>query len=146
LSGTNPPEWLSADQIAALARRSEYLSQRLASELHLTPRTFERRFRRAFGCEPRKWLAQQRLRDAVELLDRGLTPKQAAAELAFPHPQSLFRIFRRTFGCTPVEYQRKHAATPQAVSSLSANPEVSHRVTLLSHRVTLPSLRLSEAI
>jgi AraC-like DNA-binding protein len=143
LTGTNPPQWLSPAQIAGLARRSEYLSQRLAGELRLTPRTFERRFRRAFDCEPRKWLAQQRMRDALELLDRGLTPKQAAAELAFEHPQSLFRIFRRSFGCTPVEYQRQRVITPAPEVARFAPSGLSHSVTLLSHSVTAPGLRLT---
>jgi AraC-like DNA-binding protein len=89
---------------------------------------------------------QQRMRDAVELLERGLTPKQAAAELAFPHPQSLFRIFRRSFGCTPVEYQRQHIFTPHVDSIHNKPGEVSHTVTLLSHTVTVPSLRVTEAI
>jgi AraC-like DNA-binding protein len=145
LAGTNPPQFLSTQQIIARARHSNYAAQQLAKDLGLSVRTFERRFQRAFGCAPRAWLAEQRMRDALALLERGLTPKEAAAELFFDHPQSLFRKFRRSFGCTPVEYQRGQSLSADTGHRIRLAREVSHPVTLLSHPVTPADLQRTAA-
>ena len=147
LTGTNPPRWLSVVEIAGMARQAEYQSTKLAGVLGLGKRTFERRFQRAFQCKPRTWLARQRMQDAQMYLERGWTPKQAAAEVALVHPQSLFRLFRRCLGCTPVEYQqRREMPARPTVSRESVAGVVSHPVTPLSHSVTAPALRLTVAI
>ncbi len=145
LAGTNPPQLFSHDHILAQARQSNYAAQQLAKDMGLTVRTFERRFRRAFGCAPRSWLAEQRMRDALALLERGLTPKEAAAELFFDHPQSLFRKFRRSFGCTPGDYQRGQSLSADTGNRIRLAREVSHPVTLLSHPVTPAGLQMTAA-
>jgi hypothetical protein len=40
----------------------------LATETHLSPATFRRKFRITYGCSPRTWISQERLRLASELL------------------------------------------------------------------------------
>jgi AraC-like DNA-binding protein len=86
------------------------------------------------------------MRDALALLERGLTPKEAAAELCFDHPQSLFRKFRRSFGCTPVEYQRGQSLSADTGHRIRlARGRLSHPVTLLSHPVTPAGLQLTAA-
>ena len=101
LTGTNPPQWLSADQVADVAKQVNYQPRRLARELGLTGRTLGRHFNRAFGCGPREWLKQRRMSDGVTLLGRGFNTKQVASELGFQDRSSLFRVFRRQLQPTP---------------------------------------------
>ena len=101
LTGTNPPQWLCAAEIAELARRVNYQPKRLAHELGLTHRTLGRRFHGAFGCGPRDWLKQQRMSDGVTLLGNGFSTKEVASELGFRDRSSLFRVFRLQLQHTP---------------------------------------------
>jgi len=142
LTGTTPPESVSIEELAQRARRSDYQARKFAHDLGLTPRTLERRFRRLFGTAPGQWLAQQRMLEARDLLERGFTPKQTAAEICFAAP-SLFRKFRRSFGCTPGQYQKQRAQIPDGIPFLSSESDnVSHSVTVLSQLVT-PSVSQS---
>ena len=101
LTGTNPPQWLSADQVAEVAKRVNYQPMRLACELGLTYRTLGRHFNGAFGCGPRAWLKQRRMTDVVTLLGHGFSTKQVASELGYQDRSSLFRVLRRQLQPTP---------------------------------------------
>jgi transcriptional regulator GlxA family with amidase domain len=145
LAGTNPPQRLSAEQIAQVARRTNYQPRQMAIELGLTPRTFERRFRRVFECTPRKWLMQQRMRDGMELLEQGFSTKEVAAQLGFRDRCSLFRVFRLKLRHTPRKLANN--GLELAASTVQFIPEqVSQSATFLSQSATPTPLRLSEAI
>lgn len=145
MTGTTPPQWLSVDEIAELARRTEYQPKRLARELGLTPRTFERRFQRAFECAPRDWLAVEKMRQAAALLAQGWNTKEIAAALGYGHPPSFFREFRRLFGCTTKEWQESLSSAPEEEIWPLAR-HLSQNAIFLSQNATSPALRLNEAI
>jgi AraC-like DNA-binding protein len=117
----------------------------MAQELGLTPRTFERRFRRSFGCEPRKWLAVEKMREAASLLAQGWNTKEIAAALGYGHPPSFFREFRRLYGCTTKEWQERLMPAPTA-EFLPVGPQVSQNAIFLSQNAISPRLPLTEAI
>lgn len=145
LTGTNPPQWLSDAQVTDAARRAQYQPRHLARELGLTPRTFERRFRRAFGCAPREWLAVEQMREAATLLARGFNTKEIAAALGYGHPPSFFREFRRQFGCTTTEWQERLRPAREADVWAGAG-RLSQNAIILSQTAISPALRLTEAV
>jgi AraC-like DNA-binding protein len=146
LAGTNPPQFLSLDQLAERARRCDFEACRLASGLGLTLRTFERRFRAAFGCAPRRWLAEQQMRDAAELLESGFNSKEVAVALGYGHPPSFFREFRRCFRCTPVEYLAMRSEPLKIPAIPSATGRLSQIAIILSQTATSPGLPLAQAV
>jgi AraC-like DNA-binding protein len=145
LTGTNPPQFLSIEQLAERARRCDYCARRLRTDLRLTQRTFIRRFRAAFGCDPRMWLSQQRMRDAATLLAQGFTTKEVASKLAFRHPPSFFRKFRRLFGATPTEFLEERAVRLEPPTVLPVYP-LSQTAIFLSQTATSRGLPLERAI
>ena len=145
LAGTNPPQRLSAEQIAQVARRTNYQPRQMAIELGLTPRTFERRFRRVFECTPREWLVVEKMREAASLLTQGWDTKEIAAALGYGHMPSFFRQFRRMFGCTTTEWQERLAAKLNPESSLDSG-QLSQNAIFLSQNAISPRLQLTEAI
>lgn len=77
----------------------------LARLLDLSPGWFARAFRRSYGCSPRRWLADRRIRAAADLLAwEGCTVAEAAARLGFAHQGQFTRRFRAVFGLTPTAW------------------------------------------
>jgi AraC-like DNA-binding protein len=142
LTGANPPEALNLAELAARARAKDYQPRRLARELGLTNRTFERRFRRVFGCSPGQWLMEQRLQDGVALLERGLSTKQVAAELGFRDRSSLFRVFRLRLNDSP----KRFANDSSRALAAAHRPQLSQSATFLSQSATPPGLRLTASL
>lgn len=79
----------------------------LAAEVHLTPRHFERLFKRALGRTPREHLLEVRLARARRLLEGTERPvADVAAEVGFYDASHLIAAFRRAFEATPAAYRR----------------------------------------
>jgi len=83
-------------------------SRQLARELGYSHDYFSRKFRRTFGCSPRVWLAQQRLRLVAEVVRDS---HQSIAEIAHAYgycdPYHFSREFRRVIGVTPTEWRKE---------------------------------------
>ena len=132
------------EQLVERARRNDFQAHRLAVDLQLTPRTCERRFRRAFGCPPRQWLAQQQMCAAAALLENGFSAKEVAGALGYGHATSFFREFRRYFGCNPAEYLEQRTL-PETLRTQSSG-WLSQNATFLSQTATSPGLSISYAL
>lgn len=99
----------------AAARAREILEQRmadppslvgLAAEVGASPFALARAFRQAYGLPPHAWLTGARVRRARRLLDSGVGPATAAAEVGFHDQPHLNRHFTRFFGVPPGTYQQ----------------------------------------
>ena len=97
----------------ALRRACELLSEDLARNLALADvaaaagvsrHRLTRLFRAAFGLPPHRFALAQRVRAARRLLERGVTPGEAAAQTGFFDQSHLHRHFTRTLGMTPGAY------------------------------------------
>ncbi|TDD90399.1 GlxA family transcriptional regulator [Actinomadura rubrisoli] len=84
---------------------------RLAERAAMSTRTFGRRFARQVGMTPLKWLTQQRLAAARELLETTNLPIDAIAKrTGFNTGDVLRQHFHRHIGTTPTAYRRSFSA------------------------------------
>jgi AraC-like DNA-binding protein len=84
----------------------------LAREAGLSIDHLIRAFRRAVGMTPHAFLIDARVRRAKDLLRRGETPAEVAAEVGFADQAHLTRVFKARVGIGPGGYRR--AAGPAA--------------------------------
>jgi transcriptional regulator GlxA family with amidase domain len=78
----------------------------LAREAHLSPRTFARRFADEIGMSPLRWLIQQRVRLAQELLETTDEPVERIARRAgFGTAANLRQHFGRVTSVSPQTYR-----------------------------------------
>jgi transcriptional regulator GlxA family with amidase domain len=79
----------------------------LATRAVMSERTFARRFRAATGTTPHRWLLDQRLRRAEELLESTDLPVDQVADRAgFGAPDTLRHHFTTRRGVSPAAYRR----------------------------------------
>lgn len=82
----------------------------LARRVHMSPRTFARRFRDETGTTPHAWVTAQRVRAAEELLERTDQPvDRIATAVGFGNAAALRHHFTRVRGVSPQIYRRQFA-------------------------------------
>jgi AraC-like DNA-binding protein len=89
------PDW------PKLAKQANWSVTKLASFCKVSPRTLERHFRRSTGKSPKEWLAEQRQRQALELLRDGSSVKETASLLGYSHAHHFSREFKERWGYSP---------------------------------------------
>lgn len=97
----------SATRAWALGRLRDALTiTDLAAHAHMSERTFARRFLDETGVTPRRWLTQQRLAAARELLETtALDIEAISAEVGYATSASLRRHLSAALGTTPSRYR-----------------------------------------
>ncbi len=98
----------AATRAWALTRLAEPLTlEDLAGHASMSVRTFTRRFRQETGVSPARWLVQQRVARARELLESSDAPvERVAAEAGFGTTASLRQHLHDTIGVAPLAYRR----------------------------------------
>ncbi len=114
-------EWLGAPEGAeitggcvdwrSLAERSDYRPARLAELCQLSLRHVERKLKLETGTTPRRWLKQERLRRALELLRDAESAKEVAHGLGYRQCSQFSREFKLSFGFTPTKF--RHLPRPE---------------------------------
>lgn len=96
--------------------------ERLASGANMSPRNFIRRFKKATGQMPGKYLQNLRVSIAREMLEDGARSIQAISSAVGYEDIAFFRkLFKRLTGMNPAQYRTKfasvyrHEATPRAL-------------------------------
>lgn len=75
----------------------------------VSPSWFAEHFKQATGCSPQQYLIQQRITNAMHLLDTTeYSVAQVAAAVGYANPQYFHRLFRKRTGMTPTEYRRRN--------------------------------------
>jgi AraC family transcriptional activator FtrA len=79
----------------------------LAAHSHMSVRTFTRRFQRATGTTPGRWLIEQRVRASLELLERSDEPiETVASRVGFATAATFRHHFTAIMRTTPTAYRR----------------------------------------
>ncbi len=82
----------------------------LAARMHMSTRTFARRFVDEVGTSPHKWLTEQRILHARRLLEStDLSVEDIAARVGFGSATLLRHHFGSMVGLSPVTYRRRFA-------------------------------------
>jgi transcriptional regulator GlxA family with amidase domain len=88
--------------------RGRHSLESLARSASMSRRGFTRHFAKATGTSAGRWLLQQRLRRACELLEStGLAVEEVAYEAGFGTPGLFRRHFRLCFGISPSAWRRQ---------------------------------------
>lgn len=116
-----------ADTLAPLLqwaseRLDESLSvERLATEAHMSPRTFARRFRDETGTTPLQWVTSQRLALAEELLEHSTLPvEQIASRVGFGNAAAFRHHFTSTRGTSPQAYRKTFSCCEEELAAEAA--------------------------
>jgi AraC-like DNA-binding protein len=106
-----------------LAEKSSYSAKHLCQELNISRRQLERYTHEVFGMGPQRWLHNQRLIAASELLKRENSVKCVSFLLGFRWPSHFSREFKLYHGRSPKAFlnefrslfrARDNSATPEA--------------------------------
>lgn len=76
--------------------------------MHMSQRTFQRRFSDSIGVTPSKFIEQVRLSRAKELLDENMKIKLVLHKTGFNSEATFRQLFKANFGITPGMYKRIH--------------------------------------
>jgi len=100
-----PAAWL--EELAAMLVADEESSiAEIAARCGVSHEHASRACRRWFGLSPAELRRESRLRQAIELLECGATPSEAAAEAGFSDQPHLTRLLKRATGRTPATFHR----------------------------------------
>ncbi|WP_330232058.1 helix-turn-helix domain-containing protein [Nocardia sp. NBC_00508] len=95
--------------------------EELAARASMSTRTFARRFAAETGTTPVKWLTNQRILLAKQLLEEtGLGLENIAARSGFGSGALLRHHFQRLVGISPTEYRRRFGRSPENGAATSA--------------------------
>lgn len=85
----------------------------LAARHGMSPRTFQRGWKKMFGIPPGRYLMKKRLAEICRLLrERDYTIRRTAEMTGFRDPAYLSRFFHMMTGMTPGEFRRKRTLLP----------------------------------
>lgn len=79
--------------------------EELAFLCNMSVSTFKRHFVKAFNCTPKKYLTDQRMKKAQELLRSAKRPSEIYADLRYQSLSSFSTEFRKYAGMSPKKYQ-----------------------------------------
>ena len=103
--GSEPMEELLQWMVRHL--EEDHSVNELAARVHMSPRTFARRFRSETGATPAAWLNSQRVLRAQELLETtDLNIDEIARESGFGHSVLLRHHFAKVLDTSPQSYRR----------------------------------------
>lgn len=105
--GLAPRQMRRAEEFLMAHLNEEISLAAVARECQLSVSHFVRAFKRSMGQPPYRWLLEQRLKLAKELLKFSTTPMvEIAARCGFTDQAAFIRAFKRMFEVTPGEWRR----------------------------------------
>ena len=100
-----------------LARQAKWSASALAKLCGVSVRTLHRHFLKHLGRSTKIWLAEQRKKNACELLSDGSSVKEAAACLGYKQPNNFTRYFKTQTGICPSMQKSFNETSKPALSA-----------------------------
>ena len=85
--------------------------EKMSDFMHMSPRTFHRKFTKSTGLTPSKFVEQLRLSRAKELLDENISIKQVLLKTGFRSEAGFRKLFSDYYGMNPGMYKKIHCTT-----------------------------------
>lgn len=98
-------KWKEMPDWSTLGQQANWSVVKLAQQLKVSVRTLERQFLKTMGKPPKAWLAEQRLKQAMALLQTGVSVKEVAFHLGYRHAHHFSREFKLRWGVRPTYAQ-----------------------------------------
>lgn len=89
----------------------------IADEACFSKFHFARLFRDIYGRTPHQYLTAVRVGEAVRLLERGASVKEACSAVGFDSVSSFTGLFKRRIGVTPAAFQRARLRVFEEIST-----------------------------
>jgi AraC-like DNA-binding protein len=89
------------------ARKAAYNLNALADLLHICPRQLQRYTRKLFNSSPQRWLNEQRLTDATDMLASDEMVKTVAFKLGFKTVSHFSHLFKSRYGISPAKFKQQ---------------------------------------
>lgn len=89
-----------------LGKQANWTASGLAKLCGVSVRTLERHFKSSVGKRPKKWLNEQRQRQAAVLLQNGCSPKETAAHLGYKGAAHFSSEFKKHWGYSAAQLQK----------------------------------------
>lgn len=86
-----------------LAEKANWSVSAIAKSCGVSLRTLERHFRKQLKISPKRWLAEERQRRALVLLNGGWSVKETATQLGYPYAHHLSREFKKRWNRCPTD-------------------------------------------
>lgn len=83
---------------------NDFSVSELAFFCHMSLSTFKRKFQQIYNQQPAKWLQQQRLLTAADLLKNGSKPSEIYLQVGYENHSSFSQAFKAHFGKLPKDY------------------------------------------
>lgn len=98
-------DWNNIEAIALLLRThpdEKFPIVQLAATAHMNTMKFKQAFKKKYDCGPFEYQMEQRMQEALEILQQGLMSiKEVAAHIGYKGPSSFTTKFREHFGYPP---------------------------------------------
>jgi len=96
----SPQDWLE------LAKKAGWKAEKMAEFSSCSRRTLLRYFQKTFKKSLRKWLVEQRMWQAKNLLENGLSGKEVALEIGYQNTSAFTRAYKKIIGHCPCKISR----------------------------------------
>lgn len=97
------PVWRSPK----VAKQANYNAHLLAKMFNICPRHLRRYTHKLFHCSPQHWLDEQRLKDAIVMLETEGLIKAVAFDLGFKSVSHFSHKFKSRYGISPKKFQEQ---------------------------------------
>jgi len=107
LTDERQSKFIQAVDVALLKNYAnpDFNTNRLASNLAMTNRQLQRKFKALIGLTPTEYTKSFRLNKAAESLLQGEISSNAGLNSGFTNPSSFSKVFKMQFGCSPSQYR-----------------------------------------
>jgi transcriptional regulator GlxA family with amidase domain len=103
-------EMLEAQDVIESNYHAKITVESLAEQLHLTRRTFERRFKKATHCTVLEYVQKVRIEASKKALEAGRKPvDEIMTDVGYADSQTFRELFKEITGLTPVQYRDRYS-------------------------------------